>query len=647
MTRRDSLCFSALLACCALIAFGSAAADERILDFHSEITLDADASMRVTETIRVRSEGQKIQHGIYRDFPTDYRDRNGLRVRVAFEPQTLQRDGRSEPFHTESIGNGVRVYFGSKDVTLDPGEHTYALDYTTTRQIGFFADHDELYWNVTGNGWDFAIDTASAAVTLPDSIAPSDIHVEAYTGAQGAKGKAYTARADYESHAVFATTRMLGAQEGLTIVTSFPKGIIAAPTPGARARWFLSDNAGVLTLATGLLALLAYYVVQWMRVGRDPKPGTIIPLYEAPREHTPGALRFVERMGWDDRCIAADIVDLAVRGTLRIREDEKVYSIERAHSANQSVDSAHKLLPPIEATLLSDLLGSSDKLVFKQSEHVRIAKAVSQHKEGLKKSYADSYFRTNSALVVIGVLITAATLIGAAFLLGGAVQTAGTAFILIWLSGWSVGVFVLCAAVVSAWRGAKGVLAAGGAVFITLFALPFIAGEMFGIGMLVAIAGVAFAIAVVALIATNLLFRYLMKAPTKTGRALLDQIDGLRLYLGVAERDDLAAQKAPPLTTDEFHRLLPCALALGVEKTWTDRFAETVGPAAAVAAVAAAGWYQGSTGSLGNLSGFASGFGSSLGSAISSSSSAPGSSSGGGGGGSSGGGGGGGGGGGW
>jgi Na+/proline symporter len=112
------------------------------------------------------------------------------------------------------------------------------------------------------------------------------------------------------------------------------------------------------------------------------------------------------------------------------------------------------------------------------------------------------------------------------------------------------------------------------------------------------------------------LFQRLMKAPTLTGRKLLDQIDGLRLYVGVAERDDLARQQVPPLTTEEFHRLLPYALALGVERTWTDRFAATVGPAAAAAAVAGAGWYQGSSGSMGNLGGFSSGFGSAFGPVI-------------------------------
>jgi len=150
----------------------------------------------------------------------------------------------------------------------------------------------------------------------------------------------------------------------------------------------------------------------------------------------------------------------------------------------------------------------------------------------------------------------------------------------------------------------------------------------------------------VLLVATNFAFFHWLKAPTVEGRKLLDRIAGLRLYLGVAERDTLAAQKAPPMTVDEFQRFLPYALALGVEKTWADKFAAAVGPAAAAAAAGAIGWYQ-TGGRTSGISDFTSGLGSSLSGAISSSSTAPGSSSGGGGGGSSGGGGGGGGGGGW
>jgi uncharacterized membrane protein len=150
---------------------------------------------------------------------------------------------------------------------------------------------------------------------------------------------------------------------------------------------------------------------------------------------------------------------------------------------------------------------------------------------------------------------------------------------------------------------------------------------------------------VVILVLSLLVFRKLMPAYTREGRRVQDHIEGLRQYLGVAERDDLARMQAPELTPAEFARMLPYALALGVEKTWADRFAKVLGSAAVAAAVAS--YYSGNFDNLSSpASGLASSLGS-LGSTVSAASTAPGSSSGGGGGGSSGGGGGGGGGGGW
>src|SRR5262249_14754194 len=156
------------------------------------------------------------------------------RIHVEFEPESLTRDGGDEPYHSESHGNGVRVYFGSESTLLDPGDYTYVFRYRTTRQLGFFADHDELYWNVTGNGWDFPIGTASANVSLPGDIAPETLRLDGYTGAQGAKGRAYSASADAPSHATFRTTHALAPREGLTIVVGFPKGIVAAPSAQQR-----------------------------------------------------------------------------------------------------------------------------------------------------------------------------------------------------------------------------------------------------------------------------------------------------------------------------------------------------------------------------------------------------------------------------
>src|SRR6185312_17010955 len=131
---------------------------------------------------------------------------------------------------------------GSENTLLETGDYTYVFRYRTTRQLGFFDDHDELYWNVTGLGWDFTIDSAGATVALPGSIEPAALRLDAYTGAEGDKGTDYEVEADAPSHAVFRTTHALPPHEGLTIVVGFPKGVVAPPTAAQQARWFLRDN---------------------------------------------------------------------------------------------------------------------------------------------------------------------------------------------------------------------------------------------------------------------------------------------------------------------------------------------------------------------------------------------------------------------
>jgi len=166
---------------------------ERIISFDSQIKISEDGSMLVTETIKVHAEGNKIRRGIYRDFPTDYKDKYGNKIRILFEVKEVLRDGLREPYHTERQSNGIRVYFGSSSYYLSPGDYTYTITYKTNRQIGYFEDHDELCWNVTGNGWDFDIERASATIFLPKGISRNDITPMAFTGYEGSTQKNYRA----------------------------------------------------------------------------------------------------------------------------------------------------------------------------------------------------------------------------------------------------------------------------------------------------------------------------------------------------------------------------------------------------------------------------------------------------------------------
>ena len=230
--------------------------------------------------------------------------------------------------------------------------------------------------------------------------------------------------------------------------------------------------------------------------------------------------------------------------------------------------------------------------------------------------------------------------------LGGIILTASLApvamFMMVWLSGWSAGVYVLGTTVIAAWRSRK----VAGAMAITLFALPFVGGEIVGIGVLASAIGFPSLILFLGIVATNIVFYHLLKAPTLAGRRLMDEIEGLKLYMRVAEKERLNLLNPPDRTPEHFEALLPYAMALEVENDWNEQFADVLAKAAVDPASGhhhTPSWYSGRT----PFSGLAASLGGSFAGAVSASSSAPGSSSGSGGGGSSGGGGGGGGGGGW
>ncbi|MDD5669994.1 MAG: DUF2207 domain-containing protein, partial [Candidatus Omnitrophica bacterium] len=135
---------------CPVFAFPQDRDAEKILNFESVIQVNADSTMNVIETIQVHAVGAAIRHGIYREFPTRYKDRFGTTYTVGFDIVRVLKDGQPESFRVQSsgamnkgssefsLGNGKRVYIGRSDVLLEPGDHTYTIEYKTNRQLGFY-----------------------------------------------------------------------------------------------------------------------------------------------------------------------------------------------------------------------------------------------------------------------------------------------------------------------------------------------------------------------------------------------------------------------------------------------------------------------------------------------------------------------------
>lgn len=580
MSRLPALAAAWLLAASLLLPSARVLADERILAYDSVVEVDGDGSLLVTEHIRVRAEGQHIRRGIYRDFPTRYRDRHGNRVVVGFAVLGVERDGRPEPWFTGSVANGVRVNTGDDSFLPVPLETTYTLRYRTTRQLGFFDDHDELYWNAIGHGWDLPIDSGRVEVRLPVPVPVDRMVAEGYNGPRGARGHDFRAVVPMPGVARWTLGRSLQPREGLTIVLSFPKGIVTAPTRSERLTATLVDNLSIGVALLGLLALLAYAVPRWKRVGRDPAPGVVIARYEPPRGESPAALRYMVRRGYDTTCLSSDLLACAVEGAVHI--DHGKGRLGDRWTLRRGEVPASGIANPDPRRLLEALLGSRPSLKLEKENATRMQQARDAHERGLRGRFQPAMFRHNGGSIAIAFAI----------------------------------------------------------VFVTAVASLLLALVNGGGGLPWAFLPLALALAVA------ITFAFLVGAPTPEGRRLLDEIEGFKRYLSVAEQDDLArlrgpaAGTPPPLDAARFEALLPYAVALGVEKAWTGKFTAAVGTAAAAAATAGIAWYHGASGT--DIGRFTRSIGSALSAQIASSSTPPGSSSGSGGGGFSGGGGGGG-----
>ena len=612
---------------------------ERITNYQSFITVHKDRTLTVTETIQVISAGREIRRGLFRTFPTKYKDRFGNRVQVDFKIREVKKDGRSEPYRIEKMRNGIKLYIGSSNEYLQPGTYTYTIVYQTSRQIGFFEDFDELYWNVTGVDWGFPIDHAEATVQLPPEA--RIINKIAYTGRQGEKGTnfsiSYNARGDIK----FATISPLRPHEGLTIAVSWQKGVIPEPKMEEKVSKFFSDNENSMAGLIGLVVLFLYYIMVWLRVGKDPERGTIYPQFAPPQGFSPAATRYVMRMGYSDRVFAAAIVNMAVKGYLTISQNKDEFILTK-----KSNDDS--LLTPGEKNIAKKLFANRDQVELKQKNHAIVGSAIAELKKRLRRDFERLHFQKNSGKMIPGIIIT--VLIIVAIVLTSR-ERAGAAFMSVWLTGWTAGTSFLGYRVIQAWKAVRiargsGSSKKGAALGATFFALPFVGGELFGLSAFAFMASPLAVLLFIAAIVINILFYRLLKAPTILGRRMMDHIEGFKMYLETAEEDRLNMMSSPQKTPELFEKFLPYALALDVENQWAEKFSDVLAAAGQEGSYSPA-WYAGTGWRSIGTTGFVSTLGSSFSGAISSSSMAPGSSSGSGGGGFSGGGGGGGGGGGW
>ena len=547
--------------------FGSAR--ERILSYHSLIKVEESGDLLVQEDITVQAEGNEIKRGIYRSFPTKYSDKLGTRFNVGFDVVIVLKNGEPEPYFTEKKSNGVVVYIGDKNQYLSSGIYTYTLTYRTSKQIGFFKEFDELYFNAIGGDWTFPIEEASVVVELPDGA--NVIQMDAFSGFAG------NTTCDCEiiseqNRVVITTKNTLQPKEQLTFAVAWPKGFVHEPAAAEKWISFLKNNFHVGFAFISLLIATMVYYQTWRRVGVDPPKKTIFPQFDPPPGFSPGELAVMDKIRQTQRTVSAAIVDMAVKGHILIDYSKKKYTLER-------VSDQFELLSDDEKALSAELFSKGITIVLDNKNHAVFAKASTKAFEVIKKKLQPEYFSFNHKHLIAGIL------------------TSITCVILTF-------------------------------VFSPTAAVPLILLFFF--------------------VALVILFTYLIKAPTVKGRAIMDDIEGFKMHLNVAEKNQLDVLHEPEMTIERFESLLPFAIALGVENQWGKKFEKALKNSLQETQKYQPAWYRGTASAVAfSPARFSSDLGRSFTSAISAASTPPGKSSGSGGGGSSGGGGGGGGGGGW
>lgn len=486
---------------------------------------------------------------------------------MLFEILDVRRDGRQESWRLVPGQYSERLYIGDVDRILRPGHYTYTITYKTDRQVGFFPDHDELTWNITGNFWGFPISLATATVTPPSGT--SITAVEGFTGDFGSTEKNVVINRTPDGGAMVKTTQALKRGEGLTVSITMPEGSVTPPNQSLRLSYLWRDGAPVWAGLIGLILLVGYYTVVWNAYGKDPDGGTIIPRYTPPDGVGPAACRYILNMGWDAKGFTAAIVNLAAKGFVTITEfEEDKYKLTRT---SESAKDAN--LTPGEMAVALKLFGEKlwTSFVFRSEHHAITENARTSLRRSLKEDFENIYFVENKSLLIGGALISATALSTMAAVNTAGVEMGTFAIVLALLS---FALYPLFLGIWTGWRYGEGRV-----ISFSLVSAIFIFGSFSlfikGLELLatwLAAAPLAQIGLILGLISTNLAFYHFLKAPSHLGRKVMDHIEGFRHYLSVAEQDRMNFHNPPDITPEVFERYLPFAIALDVENEWGAQF---------------------------------------------------------------------------
>jgi uncharacterized membrane protein len=362
-----------------LLVFVPHAHAEEIKNFSALYSIQKDGTVNVQERIQY-DFGTALKHGIYRTTPLVKTNEDNKKFRMTVsDVRVTDEKFAAYTVADSSTEDELNLRIGDADRTIS-GIHMYTIQYTVSGALTYYSDHDEFYWNVTGNGWVVPITRSSGTVQFPETIPESDIKMKCFTGQQGSTqsqcGSVYLTGA-----ATMASSSQLGVSDGLTIVVSFPKNIVEVLEPSPVIEKVMSAREQLIAAIISVIMIVAgflwyiglplFIIIRWYRVGRDPKPtvGVATAWFEPPKTKsgrllTPGETGTLidEEAGMKE--ITATIVDLARRGYMKIVEVKKKEFVLNKLKAY----SDDKTLEKHERELLSGLFEKGDTLKVKGAD---------------------------------------------------------------------------------------------------------------------------------------------------------------------------------------------------------------------------------------------------------------------------------------
>lgn len=548
--------------------------------FRSDVTVRDDATLEVREQITVKNAGPFYKYGFRRDLPIgpadrwdrryvgEYKRDNGIRVEIL----EVTQDGGPAGYEQGSGYGYAQLFIGQKDIPLDSGEHHFAIRYTVHSALKLGPARDTLYWNAIGHEREVPVAEAILAVHLPPSISGESVEIEPRVAGRGVSSprRPETAleRIEDASGAITYRATNVGPRQSLSLALTWPSGYIHKPRLDMlrRDRWVFAAPA----------LLFLFYLIAWLRIGPEPKPGSVVARYEPPEGLSPAAVRYIAAGTTDGRSFAAVIAQLAVRGCLRVEPVNGKYKLSRLMSDRDA-----------EAALAVEEKGVL-ALLFEDGPVIELSPAIDQRNtaqngryifhihEELTKQLGGKYLTRHSGTIALGVLATFA----AALLLAAAARgrdASGAVFFTLWIlfCGLLLGLMIELS-FASAWKSAVRagtgwvkLLPGTGAIAVFGAAIVYLLRE------LAAGVSLSFALTLVALLLINLGWGPLLKRKSPLGQQVSDQIAGFRQFLEGVEQDRLNRSSPAVAGPHELDRFLPFAIALEVKEAWGDHLAES------------------------------------------------------------------------